>query len=168
MKHIFIRHPPLLDMQGICYGTLDINVSQDIMLQHAQALKQQLSLDLPMISSPLQRCYDLARSLNSSFTQDQRLIEMHFGHWQGQAWSAIDRAELDDWAKDIAHYRAPNGENFMDVIARLSNMLDELKTPHILITHAGVIRAAHFLLGDVSVEDAAAIDVPYVTPIYLG
>jgi alpha-ribazole phosphatase len=168
MKHIFIRHPPLTGMQGICYGTLDIKVSQDMILQHAKTLKQQLPTDFPMISSPLQRCYDLARSMNSNLAQDQRLIEMHFGHWQGQAWSAIDRGQLDDWAKDVAHYRAPNGESFTDVIARLSRFLDTLDTPHILITHAGVIRAAHFLLGGLGMADAAVIDVPYVTPIYLG
>jgi alpha-ribazole phosphatase len=166
MKHIFIRHPKLEDMQGICYGALDVLVPETVTFQHAERLKKTLP-SLPIISSPLQRCLALASALSVDAKQDARLLEMNFGAWQGSAWNDIERSQLDLWANSVTHFHPPNGENFMDVINRLSEFLNDLNEPHILITHAGVIRAAHFLLGGVDVMDAASVDVPYVTPIHL-
>lgn len=166
MKHIFIRHAPLADMQGICYGALDVEIKDAVVLQYADALKKQLPF-LPVISSPLQRCFSLAQALDVNAKQDARLIEMNFGDWQGQQWDLIDRLALDAWVKDVTKFRAPNGENFIDVITRLSDFLHQLKVPHILVTHAGVIRAAYCLLGAVPIEQAAAIEIPYATPIII-
>lgn len=166
MKHIFIRHPPLIDMQGICYGTLDVRIADAVLMQYSDQLKKQLPL-LPVISSPLQRCFALAQAIASNAIKDDHLIEMNFGDWQGQRWDSIDRSALDDWAKNVTRFRAPNGENFIDVIARLGDFLNQLKVPHILITHAGVIRAAYYLLGDMPIEQAAAMEIPYARPIII-
>jgi alpha-ribazole phosphatase len=166
MKHIFIRHPKLEAMQGICYGALDIQVPKKNILQHADALKKVIP-SLPIITSPLQRCSGLAKALASNAKQDVRLLEMNFGQWQGKAWNEIDRDQLEQWANDVTKFQPPNGESFSDVIARVSEILHTLTQPHILITHAGVIRAAYFLLGGLDVMDAASIDVPYVMPIHL-
>lgn len=166
MKHIFIRHPSLADMQGICYGALDIQIADAVVLQYADKLKKELPL-LPVISSPLQRCLSFAKAIDTNAKQHAHLIEMNFGDWQGQSWDCIDRLALDAWAIDVTKFRAPNGENFIDVISRVSEFLHHLSEPHILITHAGVIRAAHFLLGDVDVTDAASINIPYAIPICL-
>ncbi len=166
MKHIFIRHPPLLDMQGICYGALDAQIADTVVLQYAYKLKEELPL-LPVISSPLQRCFAIAQAIDINAKQDARLIEMNFGDWQGQPWDSIDRFALDAWAKEVTKFRAPNGENFIDVITRLSAFLHQLEVPHILVTHAGVIRAAHYLLGDIPIEQAAAMEIPYATPVII-
>jgi alpha-ribazole phosphatase len=166
MKHIFIRHPPLTDMQGICYGALDVHIADAVVMQYADKLKKELPL-LPVISSPLQRCFALAQTIDINAKQDSRLIEMNFGDWQGRPWDCIDRLALDAWAKDVTKFRAPNGENFIDVIARLSDFLHQLEVPHILVTHAGVIRAAHYLLGAVPTEQAAAMEIPYAAPIII-
>jgi alpha-ribazole phosphatase len=166
MKHIFIRHSRLEDMQGICYGALDVQVPEQIILQDATALKKILPA-LPIVSSPLQRCAALANALTVNAEQDVRLLEMNFGAWQGKAWNDIDRVLLDRWANKVTQFRAPNGENFMDVIDRVSEFLHDVSKPHIVVTHAGVIRAAHFLLGGLEVEDAASLEVPHLRPIPL-
>ncbi len=166
MKHIFIRHPPLAGMQGICYGALDVQIADVVVLQYADKLKQELPLR-PVISSPLQRCFALAQAIDIKANPDARLIEMNFGDWQGRSWDFIDRRALEAWAKDVTKFRAPNGENFIDVINRLSDFLHQLEVPHILVTHAGVIRAAHYLLGAVPIEQAAAIEIPYAAPIII-
>jgi alpha-ribazole phosphatase len=167
MKHIFIRHPKLQGMQGICYGALDVVVPETVILQNAETLKETLP-PLPIISSPLQRCLALAKSLSANARQDTRLLEMNFGAWQGKAWDDIDRVQLERWANDVTKFHPPKGENFIEVISRVSEFLHDASEPHIFITHAGVIRAAHFLLGGLDVMDAASVDVPYVTPIYFG
>lgn len=166
MKHIFVRHPPLADMQAICYGALDIQIADAVILHYAEKLKKELPL-LPVISSPLQRCFSLAKAIDLNAKQDTQLIEMNFGDWQGRHWDSIDRPVLDAWAKDVSKFRPPNGENFVDVITRLSDFLHQLEGPHIIITHAGVIRAAYFLLGGIDILDAASMDIPYAAPISL-
>jgi alpha-ribazole phosphatase len=166
MKHVFIRHPPLPGMQGICYGTLDVKITQAIVLQNADTLKKALPF-LPVISSPLQRCFSLAQAISLDTKKDIRLIEMNFGDWQGRKWDSIDRPALDAWARDVTKFRAPNGENFIDVVNRLAEFLHELTQPHIVVTHAGVIRAGHYLSGAMPIEQAAALEIPYGVPIII-
>ena len=134
--------------------------------ERIELLKKELPL-LPVISSPLQRCFAIAQAIDIKAKEDARLIEMNFGDWQGQHWDCIDRLALDAWAKDVTKFRAPNGENFIDVITRLSDFLHRLEEPHILVTHAGVIRAAHYLLGAEPIEQAAAMEIPYATPVII-
>jgi alpha-ribazole phosphatase len=98
-------------------------------------------------------------------TIDARLQEMDFGAWEGQLWSALPRADLDRWAADVAGFRPPGGECFHDVLARLRDALNILRAPHLIVTHAGVIRAAQHALGGMPLLDAAAWPVPYFTPI---
>lgn len=164
MKHIFIRHPRLEGMQGICYGAQDVIVPDEVIMRHAEELKKTLPV-LPIISSPLQRCLSLANALGANVKPNALLLEMNFGTWQGKHWNDIDRVQLDRWANDVTHFHPPNGENFMAVINRVREFLHGLDAPHILVTHAGVIRAAHFLLGSLDATEAASADVPYVTPI---
>jgi alpha-ribazole phosphatase len=151
----------------LLWRVLDIAVPEKSIIQHAEILRQTLPT-LPIISSPLQRCLGLANALSANAKQDVRLLEMNFGQWQGKVWNDIDRALLDLWANDVTQFRVPGGESFMDVIDRVSEFLHGVDEPHIFITHAGVIRAAHSLLGGLDVMDAASVDVPYVTPITMS
>ena len=162
--HIFIRHPPLRDVAGLCYGRQDLRIDRGDIAAAAATL--QTLPALPILSSPAQRCLDLARAIAGPrpITMEARLQEMDFGAWEGQAWSALPRADLDRWAADAAGFRPPGGECFHDVLARLRNVLGMLRAPHLIITHAGIIRAAQHALGGMPLLDAAAWSVPYCTP----
>ena len=163
--HVFIRHPRLRDVAGRCYGRQDLRAdARDIA---AAAATLQTLPALPILSSPAQRCLDLARAIGGPrpVAMDDRLQEMHFGDWEGQSWSALPRDDLDRWAADVAGFRPPGGECFHDVLTRLREVLCTLRAPHLIVTHAGVIRAAQHVLGDLPLLDAAAWPVPYCTPI---
>jgi hypothetical protein len=71
--------------------------------QTLAALK--LPAGLPIYSSPLRRCAELAARLSDNIIYDARLAEMHFGDWEMLPWDAIPRAAIDAWAADMAHYR---------------------------------------------------------------
>jgi alpha-ribazole phosphatase len=163
--HIFIRHPPLHDVAGRCYGRLDLRVDAGDIAAAAATLPALPAL--PILSSPAQRCLDLARAIAGPrpVAMDDRLQEMDFGDWEGQSWSALPRDDLDRWAADVAGFRPPGGECFHDVLARLHEALGTLRAPHLIVTHAGVIRAAQHALGGLPLLDAAAWPVPYCTPI---
>ncbi|MFC0679750.1 histidine phosphatase family protein [Lysobacter korlensis] len=180
--HVFIRHPPMPSLQGVCYGRLDAPLAPGTFERAADALAAELP-DWPIVSSPTTRCLDLARALRAAALADDpgnsvpptrhgdvlidaRLRELDFGTWEGQRWDALPRAALDAWSQDVAGFAAPGGESFTALIARVRQALAELQTPHIVVTHAGVIRAALHLCG-MPLAQAASACIAHLQPIWI-
>lgn len=139
MRLHLIRHPRPSIAPGICYGRLDVPaaVPPDLVAE----LRRSLPAGLPVWTSPLARCRDLAMALHPMPISEPRLAEMDFGDWEGRAWDAIPRAELDDWAADVADYAPPGGESPRAVQARVLAFVASLDVAEaILVTHGGVIR----------------------------
>ncbi|MEP1143241.1 MAG: alpha-ribazole phosphatase [Henriciella sp.] len=147
MALILLRHTtPKID-PGICYGQTDLEVASTFKVEAATALKA-LPPFRKIVSSPLIRCRKLAdffaQYLSLNVEEDSRLMEMDFGAWEGQAWSAIPRAEIDAWAADFLHARPHGGESVAMLRARcLAALHDRRETDgsELIVTHAGVIRA---------------------------
>lgn len=139
MRLHLIRHPkPLIDT-GICYGRL--NCPAEDAVSAATMLLAELPAGLPVWSSPLRRCSELAELLHRQPVFDERLVEMDFGAWEGQRWDDIPRAELDAWAADVAGYAPPGGESPRDLQRRALDFVASLDVPEaVIVTHAGVIR----------------------------
>lgn len=176
--HVFLRHPPLPGMRGLCYGRCDVALAPQVFADAAAALRAMPDAGdawrLPILSSPAQRCSGLARALAAvggaarEVAFDPRLLEMDFGDWESLPWSSLPRADLDRWADDVAGFRPPGGECFDDLVRRVAAALAGLRTPHLIVTHAGAIRAAGHLLGARPIAEAAAIEVPHLQPISFG
>lgn len=144
------RHAQPLIAPGLCYGQLNTPACPEATARAAQALAARLPAQLPVYSSPLQRCEQLAQALQAlrpdlPYALDARLGEINFGAWEGQPWSALPRAELDAWAADLAHYRPGGGEALADMLARVQQARAELPAAALWITHAGVARCALWL-----------------------
>ena len=134
-----IRHPKPLVEPGICYGRLDILGENAAAV--AAGLRAVLPADLPVWSSPLRRCRELAEHLQAQPMLDARLVEMDFGLWEGRPWDAIPRHELDAWAADVAGYAPPGGESPRQLQLRALDFVAGLDVPEaVIVTHAGVIR----------------------------
>ena len=147
------RHAqPLVDA-GICYGQVDIAADATATKSCAQALAIILPSGITVVTSPLQRCEQLAQALlaekpDLTIKKDTRLQEMNFGVWEGQAWGDIARAELEAWTTDFANYRpGGNGESVTQFMARVASVFDELTSAAdtLWITHAGVMRAVELI-----------------------
>ncbi len=137
-----IRHPPPRVAAETCYGRLD--VPADPAAACAAALRADLPPGLPLWSSPLQRCRELAAALHPAPAFDERLREMDFGAWEGRRWADIPRAELDAWAADIAGYAPPGGESPARLQQRVLAFVATLTVAEaVLVTHAGVIRSLY-------------------------
>lgn len=135
-----VRHPRPLIAPGVCYGQLDVAAEDSVPV--AERLRRELPPELPVWSSPLQRCRTLAEVLQPAPRLDARLMELDFGAWEGRSWDDIARAELDAWAADIDGYAPPGGESPRRLQQRVLTFVDELPAgAHLLVTHAGVIRA---------------------------
>ena len=121
----------------------------DSFVEEADALIPSLPAIDRIVTSPLRRCRLLAerisRELDAPLSEDPRLQEMDFGRWEGMAWSAIPRSEIDAWAASFQHARPHGGESVSMLRRRVLEAIDDYtgRTGHTLIvTHAGIIKAA--------------------------
>jgi alpha-ribazole phosphatase len=134
-----IRHPKPCIAGGICYGRLDIAAENPAAV--ADKLRIEYPGGLPLWSSPLRRCRELANCLHAQPSFDERLAEMDFGAWEGRPWDAIPRPQIDAWAADVAGYAPPDGESPRSLQGRALAFVAGLNVPEaVIVTHAGVIR----------------------------
>lgn len=147
MALILLRHTRPEGAEGRCYGRSDLRLAPCFAAEAAR-----LARELPefgrIAASPLQRCRLLAEHLAEArgvpLQLDERLIEMDFGRWEGQLWADIPRSELDAWAADLEGARPHGGESVAELAARAGAGLEALggAGPVLVVTHAGVIKAA--------------------------
>lgn len=128
-----------------------------------------------VVSSSLQRCAAFARELAAArglpLRLDSRLVEYHFGDWQGvpvETINARDGAALGRfWADPVAH-PPPGAEPFAAFHARLSAALDQIAVEHaarrvLVVTHGGAIRLLRCHAEGRSYGDMAGIEVPHAS-----
>lgn len=151
MSLILLRHTAPDVAPGTCYGRTDLAPAPGF-----EAEAQRLAHDLPpamrVFSSPLSRCQRLAKHIAAmrglSLRLDDRLAEMDFGRWEGLPWDTVPRAELEAWAADFHDARPHGGESVAMLTARVAAFLGQRRTTGALVvTHAGVMRAALYLTG---------------------
>lgn len=170
-----VRHAQPLVAPGVCYGALDVAADEAATQQAARSIAQAVPDGATVMASPLQRCEQLTQALRGlrpdlAYKTDARLMEMDFGHWEGQRWDAIARTELDSWTAAFATWRCGGAECVGDFMARVGAAWDEaqaLNHPVVWITHAGVIRAATLLAqGLRQIDDA--VQWPMEAPAFGG
>jgi len=157
-----IRHSePAVD-PNVCYGRLDLDLRNDFMDQASKILE---TLPLPfdrVFTSPLKRCIKLANILQSRFIIDPRVLEIDFGEWEGLSWAEIGKNQIETWAADPYNFTFPKGESFALLCNRVGAFLNDLKDDKtLLISHAGVIKAIHYLVNKVSINEATNLKTNY-------
>jgi len=148
MELWLIRHTTPKVNKGTCYGQLDLDVNSSFE-KETRLIQDLLGKIEPdrVISSPLIRCNKLAIKLfpNHKIENDKRLMELHFGDWEGKPWANIPLEEIDSWANNFINNCPPNGETFQALINRLNDFEESLNTKNeekiAIVTHSGVIRA---------------------------
>ena len=167
MKTLYlIRHTTPDIAPGICYGQTDMGVADSFKDEAANVLNWLPPPDL-IIASPLLRARKLAEFLaqRCEVRFDVRLMEKHFGAWEGRAWNDIARDEIDAWADDIMDYAPPGGESAHQLMQRVQKFLhDSGKIPRrniALITHSGTIRAILAQLTDMPLESTLNWKIDY-------
>ena len=168
-----VRHAQPLMAPGVCYGALDVSADALATQQAAQALAPSLPRDAVLLTSPLQRCVQLAKALQAlrpdvTCHTEARLVEMNFGRFEGLRWDSIPRQALDDWTADFWQHRFGGAESVAQVMARVAQVWDEALAStqaQVWVTHAGVIRAATLLARGVRRIDQAS-DWPQTAPAF--
>ena len=145
---ILIRHTRPEVPAGVCYGMTDLELAATFD-DEAAAVVAALPPFERLVASPLRRCRRLAERIGAARgiapVFDDRLRELDFGAWEGVAWDAIPRSELDAWAADFLHARPHGGESVLTLSERVGAAIAEYRrsgVSHVVVTHAGVIKAA--------------------------
>lgn len=80
---------------------------------------------------------------------DKRLVEMHFGKFQGGPREPLHKA-LEEFTGKYEDFKADGGESFNDIILRSKSFLDELETYKnktvLVVSHGRIVRAMISLL----------------------
>ncbi len=152
MALTLVRHTQPDVAAGVCYGQTDLALAPSFVSERekvVQTLHETGKSYGVIYASPLTRCRLLAshleEMLGAPLVLDNRLVEMNFGRWETRFWSEIPRAEIDQWSDDFLDARPHGGECVRAFSARTLEALDEIEAhaPNaVVVTHAGVIRAA--------------------------
>ncbi|MFK7913277.1 MAG: histidine phosphatase family protein [Pseudomonadales bacterium] len=105
-----------------------------------------------MVASPLDRTRQTAdiinRYLQIGYDVDERLKEWHCGEWSGEMWADLPHkwpVEFAAWQADQFYYRGPGAENYPDMIARSTPLLDSILTSQFdkiaIVSHGMIGRA---------------------------
>ncbi|MBL4743650.1 MAG: alpha-ribazole phosphatase family protein [Cycloclasticus sp.] len=126
-----------------------------------------------VISSPLQRCASFAEEFAEQYKLplvfDERLVEMHFGTWEGR--TAVDiMNETPDALRlfwnDPDAYPPPCAERLSEFQARVLSAWDSIISAGndqrtLLVTHGGVIRILLCHLQQRPISELLTIEVDY-------
>lgn len=105
-----------------------------------QQLARRQRLQHCVHTSPLRRCADVGRWLRRwgwRHVQDATLLELDFGDWDGQPWSAIPKSEIDAWVADFASHRPCGGESLHQLLQRAAGWEPEPSPGLIVVSHGG-------------------------------
>lgn len=138
MKIYLMRHGETdWNKEGKLQGSADIPLNENgirLAQETAQALKE-LPFEV-IYSSPLCRARKTAELMRLErqipIFEDARLKEMSFGRYEGNSiYQAAHDAEnpLYKFIREPENFKAQDGENFSDVIARAQNFIDEVLLP---------------------------------------
>jgi alpha-ribazole phosphatase len=183
----WIRHAPVPD-GGHIYGQRDLDCDCSDAEVFA-ALASELPHDAMWVTSHLARTHQTAAAIRTAMGERAPIdepsalpefAEQHLGDWQGlvrKEFFAARRAQArPGFGFGPAHERAPNGESFQDLVARVAPTVERLSAAHrgrdiVAVTHGGTIRAAltQALRLDADVALAFVIDNCSITRIdHLG
>lgn len=170
MALILVRHTVPHGTSGLCYGRLDVPLAESFE-QEATALEASLPPFDHLLTSPATRCRRLADWLGAKRglapVIDHRFQEMDFGRWEGRLWSEIPEGEVNAWAEHFFEGRPHGGESVAQVAERVGlALLQARRRPgtSLIVTHAGVVRAALAAGGDTAAWQA---EIAYASATWL-
>lgn len=149
-----LRHGQVVGFDKPRYnGQADVLLTEIGIEQYA-LLKDRLA-DIPLTAcytSDLTRCVTgadlICNSREIQQIKQKELRELNIGIWEGLTWNEITERWPEQWSSrlaDLVNYRVPNGENLLDVQARVMPVIWEIVERHrgqdvLVVGHGGVNR----------------------------
>lgn len=124
------------------------------------------------VASPLKRTRETMERLRaamglapSAYRTDPRLMELHYGGWEGSTLAEIEEREpgsIGRRDRDKWNFLPPgeNAESYEKLMRRVKPWLDALTSPTVCVTHGGIVRVAFVMVEDMPKSKAAALEIP--------
>lgn len=145
----FVRHgQTAMNREGRIQGRVDPRLSE-LGLAQAAALAGSFTRPRParVISSPLQRARETAAAIATPHAlqveQDERLIELDYGEWDGASLRDISPDTWAAWRADV-DFAPPGGESLADVTGRMRSFIDDTLSDELVVavSHVSPIKLA--------------------------
>ncbi len=179
---------PGVTLYFIRHGETDWNAEQRYQGQHdiplndrgrgqakrnGEALKATLAgrdlTTLEFVASPLQRTRETMAIIRAalgttmaSVRFDDRLREMHYGHWEGQLAVDLPRIDPDGLASrtaDAWNWQPRGGESYETLALRVGAWAETIDRDTVTVSHGGVSRVLRHLVCGVDRRDVPRLDV---------
>lgn len=156
MRLALVRHAEAAeDARGLCYGRLDVGLSQRGRVQCAslaEAFRHE-TIDA-VVASPARRARETAAAIATPHRLGVEVVEplreLDFGALEGRSYDEIAESDpelYERWMTAPTTVRFPGGESYADLEARVAagvaEIVEHARDRHVVaVTHGGVIRAA--------------------------
>jgi alpha-ribazole phosphatase len=146
---VLVRHAePAEDARGLCYGRLDVGLSDRGRVQAAELAAALAGVEIDAVySSPRTRAVETAAALGVDVRVDERLREIDFGELEGRSYEDIERTDpalFRAWMDAPTTVQFPGGECYDDLRMRATEALEEIRRRHdvaAVVAHGGVVRS---------------------------
>jgi probable phosphoglycerate mutase len=148
----FCRHGETApNRQGLLLGRADPPLTPTG-IEQAARMGERLAPErvTAVLSSPLRRARDTAAAIAATtgcrVEVDERLVEIHYGEWDGRSFADLPPDLVDQWHADPA-FTPPGGESLVDVQARMATTTADLLARAgdgtiVAVSHVSPIKAA--------------------------
>ena len=161
--HLYlVRHGPTHAKSMVGWTDLPADLSDTAAIDR---LSDRLPADAVVVSSDLTRAATTADAIQGArlrLPHVADLREIHFGKWEMQTWKQIEAKDphlIRAYWETPGEIRAPGGESWNDISARVSEAVDHLISTHlgrslIIVAHFGAILTQIQRAGGLSAEQA--------------
>ena len=122
------------------------------------------------VASPLGRARETMEIIRrelaltpDDYQTDDRLKEIHYGHWEGLLWdelSEVDPGGVAARAADTWNWQPDGGESLGAVSRRVESWLAEISRTSVVVAHGGVSRVLRGLAMSLPTAEILSLPVP--------
>ena len=125
---------------------------------------------LDYVASPLSRARETMEIVRSelmlpqfNYRTDNRLREIHYGHWEGRLWQELPHTDPQDYAARLAdpwNWQPVGGESYRMLSERVARWLAEMTHDAVVVAHGGVSKVLRGLVLQLGAAEIARLGVP--------
>lgn len=173
----FLRHGETDWNAALRYqGQTDIPLNAKGRLQAARngqrlgELLGERAAQLDYVASPLSRASETMRIARvemglepDEFQRDARLMEQHYGHWEGHLWHELPGLDPEGFAArnlDKWNWCPRGGESYRMLSDRIAGWLREIERDAVVASHGAVSRALRGLVLGLEGPTVTELEVP--------
>lgn len=125
---------------------------------------------LDYVASPLSRARETMEIVRGQvrlppldYRADDRLREVHYGHWEGRLWQELPQADPEGYAARLAdpwNWQPVGGESYRMLSERVTLWLADMTKDAVVVSHGGVSKVLRGLVLRLGATEIARLDVP--------